>query len=256
MIEEILTILGIIFLGINFGLINTYMQTSTQASGASSEFTNLGIPTSINTFLVFFLLWGIIQSKKSEVTKLLVITLLVLFTAAELYFIYNKPEKNELRWFYTFIIYISFLIKLYLLITLHSDVSSETSKNIFSNIRMPKISLPERKQSTDKLRVDQTRIGQPNPRPEPELFVDKQKSQKIFDSVLAKTDLSDEERQDFEDRFLLAFEEEQPWQKANSALDAILNKIPEEKMTREDKQELRGRFISAMGRPPRTGGRR
>ena len=69
--------------------------------------------------------------------------------------------------------------------------------------------------------------------------------------ILNKTDLTPEEKVEYEDRFSNAFEEEQPWQKANDTLSSVLNKVQEEKLSRDDKQDLRNKFRVAMGRQPK-----
>jgi hypothetical protein len=146
----------------------------------------------------------------------------------ELYFVYNKEPNNDLRGFFTFLIYVSSLLKVYLLITLHASVSSKISKNIFSQVKRKPASAS----------VSAPVIGE-----------DYGKARKIFEQVLAKSDLTPEEKDDFDERFSSAFEEEQPWQKSNDSLSAVLNKT--DSLSKEEKQDIRNKFRIAMGRTPR-----
>lgn len=225
--EEILTIAGILFVGLNLGIMHTYMQKPQKASGPSEEFINFAVPTTINLFITGFLVWSIIESPKSTSIKYGLIFLLIFFTCLEMYFVYDKEPNNDLRGFFTFLIYVSSLLKVYLLITLHASVSSKVSKNIFSQVR--------RKPAAS---VSAPVIGE-----------DYGKARKIFEQALAKSDLSPEEKDDFDERFSSAFDDEQPWQKSNDSLSAVLNKA--DSLSKEEKQDIRNKFRIAMGRAPR-----
>ena len=178
--------------------------------------------------------------------KILLVSILILSTIFELYFIYNKESNKDLRGFYTFLIYCSSLLKLYLLITLHADVSSKVSRKLVSNIKFQKPKLNPQQQS------QQSQQPQQKPREPREVFeIDLGSAERIFQDILNKTDLTPEEKVEYEDRFSNAFEEEQPWQKANDTLSSVLNKVQEEKLSRDDKQDLRNKFRVAMGRQPK-----
>jgi hypothetical protein len=105
--SEFLTVVAVILLGLNHGIMQAYLNTADKASGFSQEIINVAIPTTLNTLCFFILIWGISTSSKSTTSKAILIVLLISLIMAELYYVYAKPSSLILG---QIILHVSFFI--------------------------------------------------------------------------------------------------------------------------------------------------
>jgi hypothetical protein len=261
MTEELFTLVGVILLGLNHGIMQAYLNTSDKASGVSSEVINLAIPTALDIFLVFFLTWGIISSSKTSNTKAILIFILFLLGVAELYYVYAKPQQTIILG--QVLLYTSTIFKLYILVSLHCDVIKPTSKDYISKSVEKVQNYFKRKPKTEPLKPEprstrlepraEPRAEPTEPRPEPDFI----RASQIFNDAVKKTQLTPGEIEEVETRFKSGMVEENPWNTMwNTFNNNVVEKISPDTITKEQKDELRNKFKIAMGKTPRVGGRR
>jgi hypothetical protein len=264
MTEELFTLIGVILLGLNHGIIQAYLNTVGKASGASAEVINLAIPTALDIFLVFFLTWGIISSSKTSNTKAILVFILFVLAIAELYYVYAKPQETIVLG--QVLLYTSTIFKLYILVSLHCDVTKTTSKDYISKgitkvqdyfKRKPKaepqVQIQPRPQRSEPRPEPRVEVTEPLVKPEPDFL----KASQIFNDAVKKTQLTPGEIEEVEQRFKSGMSEENPWNTMwNTFNNNVVEKIPVDTITKEQKDELRNKFKIAMGKTPKVGGRR
>jgi len=256
---EVLTVLGVIFLGLNHGIMHAYLTTDNIASEGMPVFVNFVVPTVIDILMGCFLLYGIFNSEKALSAKLLISSILILLIVGELYYIYNKSKESTVKYneiYSQLILFTSSLFKLYVLITLHCDVSSNISRNAI-NTSYDKVTKFFRKSVTPK----PVPTPRPEPRSEPRLEqkpeADILKASQIFNDALKLSPLTTEEINETREKFNSGITEERPWDTLwNTFNNSVIQKIPEDVLTKEKKDELRNKFKIAMGKTPKVGGRR
>lgn len=247
--SEILTVVGVILLGLNHGIMQAYLNTKDKASGVSQEIINIAIPTALDTLCFFLLIWGISISKKSTTSKAFLIIILISLIVGELYYIYAKPPLLIIG---QVLLHVSTLFKLYILVTLHCDITSGASTDfvtgtykfiekqlaaISASLKKPKSSKPT--ESTPK----EVREIKTEP--------DYAKATQIFNEVLGKTDYTSEEKTELTEKFRGGINDENPWNTMwNIFNNSVLNRIGED-MTKEEKDLRRNNFRLAMGKTPR-----
>jgi len=254
--SEILTVVGVILLGLNHGIMQAYLNTSAKASGVSQEIINIAIPTALDTLSFFLLIWGIASSKKSTTSKAFLMFILISLIMAELYYIYAKPSSLVLG---QVILHVSTLFKLYVLITLHCDVTSGASSDfitqsykfiekqlaaISASIKKPRVEsrTESRSESRSESKAEKVEV-----KPEPDFT----KATQIFNEALGKAELTSEEKTDLKERFTSGVYDENPWNTMwNIFNNSVLNRIGEE-MSKEEKDLRRNNFRIAMGKTPR-----
>jgi hypothetical protein len=127
--ENLLTVLGVIFLSVAYGFNMSYVSQKQNGSIITDKIIPLGLNIAISLFLAFGLL---IQPAIDSKVKLLFIIFLVVLVYAEIYYVTKKPSsKVGIPVAYMVLTFGAF-IKLYLLIALHCGVSSELSKTILT----------------------------------------------------------------------------------------------------------------------------
>jgi len=261
MIEEFLTIIGVILLGVNHGIMQAYLNTLDKASSIPDEIINFGIPTTINIFVILFLTWGIIYSRKTFTRKLIIIFFLVALSSLELYYVYAKTGKSPILG--QVLLYSSTIFKLYVLITLHCDVSALNSRSfISSSLEKAGNKLKSFSETIRKIPTEPTYSEKPKPpkepkepKPEPEdkeVEPDIIKASQIFNDALTKTQLIPTEIEQIKSKFNDGLTEDKPWNTLwNTFNNSVVGKIPTDTMTREQKDELRNKFRTAMGKTPK-----
>jgi len=239
--SEILTILGILALGLNLGGIQAYLDTPGTANSFGEMSRYIGVTTVISLSFLVIMFFALMESSKPSGSIVMLTILLSLTTALELYIVYSKDES----WIDAakVTIYLISFFKLYLLVTLHTDVSSKKSKAYF-----------------DKLANDILNPSKPKPEPKPEpksepeakvepKLVNDREAKKILNDALALTELTDEEKLEISDRFEDELEKPNPWQgSVNIFSNNVMNKIRRGTVSDEEKAELRSKFRIAMGR--------
>ena len=252
MIEEFLTIIGVILLGVNHGIMQAYLNTLDKASSIPDEIINFGIPTTINIFVILFLTWGIIYSRKTFTRKLIIIFFLVALSSLELYYVYAKTGKSPILG--QVLLYSSTIFKLYVLITLHCDVSALNSRSfISSSLEKAGNKLKSFSETIRKIPTEPTYSEKPKPEPEDkEVEPDIIKASQIFNDALTKTQLIPTEIEQIKSKFNDGLTEDKPWNTLwNTFNNSVVGKIPTDTMTREQKDELRNKFRTAMGKTPK-----
>jgi hypothetical protein len=127
--ENLLTVLGVIFLSVAYGFNMSYVSQKQSGSVITDKIVPLGLNIAISLFLSFGLL---IQPSIDSKVKLLFIIFLVALVYAEIYYVSAKPTtKVGIPVAYMVLTFGAF-IKLYLLIALHCGVSSELSKTVLT----------------------------------------------------------------------------------------------------------------------------
>jgi hypothetical protein len=260
--SELITVAGIIALGINGGLLQAYYTNNSSTGKVTDNLVNIWIPTTINVVISFFLLWGILSSSKDPGMKTIYCFLMLIFSGGELYFTFvdkNNPDNNFNPALAQVVLFASSIFKLFVLVTLHCDVSSGTSENIFSKLKFPKFK-NERPKKEERREREREREPEREPRRERErereieAEPDQRKSQRLFEFVLKKTDLDDAEKEIQLEKFSTALKEDDPWQKTSNIFNNVLQKVREEEFdTPEERSELRMKFRLAMGRPLKGG---
>ena len=247
--SEFLTVFAVILLGLNHGIMQAYLNTADKASGISQEIINIAIPTSLDILSFFILIWGISISKKSSTSKTFLIILLISLMMAELYYIYEKPNSLMLG---QIILHVSTIFKLYVLITLHCDITSGASNDFITQslefidkqLTILYSGMKGKSQSRSEPRES-------IPREQESKEPDFTKATQIFNEALGKTDLTPEEKSELKDKFNSGMEEDNPWNTMwNVYNNSVLNKIGDE-MSKEDKDIKRNNFRIAMGKTPR-----
>jgi hypothetical protein len=243
MIEEVLTVLGIIILGVNHGLMQAYLNAA-KASNLAGQVVNIAIPTVIDLCMVGGLIWGILMSSKKTTSKVLLIFVLIALVAGELYYIYTKPEHIILP---QILLFTSSIFKLYVLVTLHCDVSSGKSRDAVTKVS----------DSISKFFEKKPQKPKPKAEPKAELKVEKEvsdipKATELFNQILRYSPLSADETRELKEKFLVSRSDEQPWNGMWNPYNNLLTKIDESEISKEEKEDLRNKFRTAMGKPPKS----
>lgn len=245
MTDEFFTIVGVLLLGLNHGLMQAYLDSSETASSFSEKFFGLIFPTGLEIALSVFLIWAISASQKQETNKTLLISALILIDMLEMYYIHYKPA--QWIWLGKTVLFASSLFKLYLFITLHCGVTSSRSKSMltkFFNKLTKKTEYPRVERSERSERAEKEREVRPE--------VDIAKATAIFNEVLKKSPLSSDEMEEANARFINGFQEENPWNTLwNTFNNSVLQKIDDDVLSKEQKDETRNRFRVAMGKQPK-----
>lgn len=251
MTEEFFTVLGVLILGLSHGISQIYLNQAESDTSVSSQVYNVVLPVGLNFALSVFILWGIGSSQKLDDSKLLLIAIILILTCFEFYFIIIKPQG----WVYVgkLLLFTSSLVKLYALITLHCEVSSGKSKNVLSKI-FTKVTKPQpQREAQPQREIQRETQREREPQSEPDIS----KATSIFNEALRRSSLTPEEREEVKDKFLAGTDNERPWDTLwNTFNNSVLQKIREDVMTKEEKDDLRNKFRVAMGKQPKTGGRR
>ena len=252
--EEFFTILGVLALGLSHGLSQAYLsQAENPDRTFGSEIYNVVLPVGINLALTTFILWGIGSSQKADEKKMLLIAILLVLASFEAYYVIVKP----MGWitFGKIVLFASSMFKLYVLVTLHCGVSSVKSKDSLSKF-FSKVSRPQREPPRER---EPQRESQREPQREsqPQADADISRATTIFNEALRKSPLTPEEREEVKEKFLAGTDNERPWDTLwNTFNNSVLQKIREDVMTKDEKDELRNKFRIAMGKQPKVGGRR
>jgi hypothetical protein len=251
MTEEIFTVMGVLILGLSHGISQVYLNQAETNTNVAFQLYNVVLPVGLNFALSVFILWGIGMSQKLNDSKLFLIAIILILTCFELYFIIIKPQG----WIYAgkLLLFTSSLVKLYALITLHCEISAAKSKNVVGKL-FTKISRPEPQREREAQR-EAPREPQREREPQPD--ADISKAIGIFNEALRRSPLTTEEREEVKEKFLAGTDNERPWDTLwNTFNNSVLQKIREDVMTKEEKDELRNKFRVAMGKQPKVGGRR
>jgi len=234
--SELVTVVGIIALGVNGGLLQAYLTNPKSSTDPTFSFVNIWLPTTINVILTFTLIWGLLASGKASGMKTLYVFLLLIFSGAELYYVFldkNYPDNNYNPVLAQIVVFASSIFKLFMIVTLHCEIIGPTSTDLFGKFKLPRLKPKEA------------------PKKEPEL--DDQKAMRLFSFILNKTGLSDEIKLEYDEKFIAAMREAEPWQKTSNLFSNVLQKVPEEELDIDEKSELRNKFRLAMGRSIKGG---
>jgi hypothetical protein len=237
--SELVTVAGIIALGVNGGLLQAYLSNPKTSDDPTFSFVNVWLPTTINVVLTFTLIWGLLSSGKASGMKTLYVFLILIFSGAELYYVFldkNSTSSNYNPVLAQVILFASSIFKLFLVVTLHCEIIGPTSTDFFSKLRLPRLKPKEAQVKKEK---------------EPEL--DDQKAMRLFSFILNKTGLSEEAKLEYDEKFIAAMREADPWQKTSNLFSNVLQKVPEEELDVDEKSELRNKFRLAMGRSIKGG---
>lgn len=244
MTDEFFTIVGVLLLGLNHGLMQAYLDSSETASSFSEKFFGLIFPTGLEIALSVFLIWAISASQKQEINKTLLISALIFIDILEMYYIHYKP--TEWIWLGKTVLFASSLFKLYLFVTLHCGVTSSRSKSMLTKFFNRLTKKPERTERPERER--QERQERTEVKPE----VDIARAKAIFNEVLKKSPLSSDEMEEANMRFTNGFQEENPWNTLwNTFNNSVLQKIDDDVLSKEQKDETRNSFRVAMGKQPK-----
>ena len=241
MIEEVLTVLGIIILGVNHGIMQAYLNAA-KASDLAGQVVNIAIPTAIDLCMAGGLIWGISMSSKSITSKSLLIFVLVGLVVGELYYIYTKPDHII---FPQVLLFTSSIFKLYVLVTLHCQVSSGKSRDAVTRVSNS-ISKFFEKKPPPKAKP------KAEPKPETKEVFDIPKATELFNQILKNSPLSADETRELKEKFLVSRSDEQPWNGMWNPFNTLLTKIDDSAISKEEKEDLRNKFRTAMGKPPKS----
>jgi hypothetical protein len=245
--SELITVAGIIALGVNGGLLQAYFSNPHVTYGTSSTFVNNWIPTTINGIITFSLLWGLLSSEKDPGMKTIYTFLLLVLSTTELYFVYADKTSEDKTYSPVgaqIVLFMSSIFKLFLIVSLHCSTIGPTSNDFFSKFKLPKI----KREPTKPLEKESKREERDK---EPE--IDGSKALRLFNLILEKTDLPKEEKLLYREKMEIALSDTDAWQKSSNLFSNILQKVTDEEMSVDDKTEVRNKFRYAMGRPSRGG---
>ena len=263
--SEVLTIIGIILLGLNAGFIYIYFSTNDQITNDSlKKFEYFGYTTSFNIIFLLLSTYGIFESKKSVKNQYYLSFFLLSIIVLEMYLIFNKPTDNDtLREFFLVLLGLTNFIKLYVLITLHADVTGPSSRNLIKKFKLPEYSFSNTsgKYSIPKDEPKPQPKPQPQPQPQPQppkdepKEVDIQGAKKMLNYILGKlpSDFDPDEKNMIKERIEKSVTSEDPWQDSNNTLTMLLSKVPIEDV---EKNDFRRRLREYFGKPEKKGGRR
>jgi len=266
--SEVLTIIGIILLGLNSGFVYTYFSTPDEVTNDSlKKFQYFGYTTTFNILFLLLSTYGIFQSKKSVKKQYYLAFFLLSIIVLEMYLTFNKPSDNDtLREFFLVLLALTNFIKLYVLITLHADVTGPSSRNLIKTFKLPEYSFSNvsGKYSVPKEESQPQPKPQPQPRPQPQpqpqpkeepKEVDIQGAKKMLNYLLGKlpTDFDPDEKIMIKERIEKSVSSEDPWQDSNNTLTMLLSKVPIDDV---EKNDFRRRLREYFGKPEKKGGRR
>lgn len=122
--ETMLTVLGVILLGISYGLSSSYISSES----ADWKITGLALPFGMNMAVMLYIAYGLFSvSKLSDQVKVIILLGFVVISYIELSFMYEKPST----WYgintALAVVTASTLVRLYFIISLHCDLT----KSIF-----------------------------------------------------------------------------------------------------------------------------
>jgi hypothetical protein len=185
MIEEdtLFTVLGVILIGISYGLNSSYIS---QTEG--SRLFGSVIPYSLNMIVMVYISYGLFNvSKLSDKVKVTILILFILISYIEISVIYQKPES----WYGISSVWISTtvasLIRLYFIISLHCDLT----KSLFVYVA--------------RTIVEPSKAVLPAPAGEPKQEPNWQKAWDTFEGILKKTELTKEEKMEQTNKFRAAW---------------------------------------------------
>ena len=121
--ETMLTVFGVIMLGISYGLSSSYIFKEN-----AEMITGSALPFSMNMAVMIYIAFGLFSvSKLSESVKVTIIVFFILISYIELSIMYDKPSTwygIPSAWF---VVTAATLVRLYFIISLHCDLT----KSIF-----------------------------------------------------------------------------------------------------------------------------
>jgi len=248
--SELFTVFGVVVLGLSHGISQAYLSSS---QTGTSRILNVWLPVITNFLLTIFLLWGITMSKMSQSRTLLIIAILTLLSFFEVYYMLFKPDN----WVFLgqIVLFVSSIFKLYVLVTLHCDVTSSKSSDFFTKFLNK---LQQKSTSEPREREREPREREPREREPREVQeYDPAKATGLFNDALRKSPLSSEEKEEVKEKFLSSMQDDNPWNNSwNIFNNSVVQKIREDVMTKDEKDDIRNKFRIAMGKTPKVGGRR
>jgi hypothetical protein len=122
--ETMLTVFGVILLGISYGLSSSYISTG----NADWKLTGSTLPFGMNMAVMLYIAYGLFSvSKLSDTVKVVILLGFVVLSYIEITYMYEKPST----WYgintSLAVVTASALIRLYFIISLHCDLT----KSIF-----------------------------------------------------------------------------------------------------------------------------
>ena len=122
--ETMLTVVGVILLGISYGLSSSYIS-----SGSPSwKITGSALPFGMNMAVMLYIAYGLFSvSKLSERVKVIILLMFIVVSYIEISYMYEKPTSwygINVAWA---VVTMSTLVRLYFIISLHCDLT----KSIF-----------------------------------------------------------------------------------------------------------------------------
>jgi hypothetical protein len=122
--ETMLTVFGVILLGMSYGLSSSYISNG----NADWKITGSALPFGMNMAVMLYIAYGLFSvSKLSDTVKVVILLGFVILSYIEITFMYEKPSTwygINTAWA---IVTASTLIRLYFIISLHCDLT----KSIF-----------------------------------------------------------------------------------------------------------------------------
>jgi len=159
--ENILTVVGVILLGIAYAYNIGYVYDKQDA--------DVTIPVVLNIGVTLFVCYGLfLQPRMDARVKLFFASLLVIMLIIEAHYISDKPLTFYSVPVAAIALTVGAMLKLYLLIALHCSVSADLSKSVLSMIGEKFKGKPKDKPLT-KPDVKETRPERPESKPEPKL---------------------------------------------------------------------------------------
>jgi hypothetical protein len=122
--ETMLTVIGVILLGISYGLSSSYISNG----NADWNLTGSAVPFGMNMAVMLYIAYGLFSvSKLSDQVKVIILLGFVVISYIEISFMYEKPSTwygINTAWA---VVTASTLVRLYFIISLHCDLT----KSIF-----------------------------------------------------------------------------------------------------------------------------
>jgi hypothetical protein len=180
--ETMLTVFGVILLGISYGLSSSYISSGS----ADWKLTGSALPFGMNMAVMLYIAYGLFSvSKLSDTVKVTILLGFVVLSYIEITYMYEKPSTwygINTAWF---VLSASTLVRLYFIISLHCDLT----KSIFV--------------LAARSMVEPTKVAAIMAEPKAEPNWDKAFS--TFEAALRKTPLSSDERLEQINKFRAAW---------------------------------------------------
>ena len=181
--ETMLTVVGVIMLGISYGLSSSYIFKEN-----AEMITGSALPFSMNMAVMVYIAFGLFSvSKLSESVKVTIIVFFIIMSYVELSIMYDKPSSwygVSSAWI---AVSVASLIRLYFIISLHCDLTKSIFVLAARSIVEPAKAVIDIKPVVDS--------AQPN----------WDKAYNTFDYALRKSDLTPDEKIEQTNKFRAAW---------------------------------------------------